>query len=198
MISIQPGAKVIDAGCGTGATLELLNSLGYDALGLDLNDVLLARASACGKTLKVSFDDTSLPSGCADAILAECVLNLCQNRKKALLEFHRLLSKNGYLIISDLCLKPGTDRDQKNPNRKRGCAKGAAELNFTLNLLKKIGYFIVSYQDQENALKNLSAALVWRYGLKDGLGRLGLMGADCRFKPGDLTYALIIAQKKSS
>jgi SAM-dependent methyltransferase len=177
--------------------LGLLNEMGFEAAGVDQSEELLAKAALKGRVIKAPLSGVPLPDGWADAVLAECVLNLLEDRGEALREFTRLLREGGYLIIGDLAVKSKSLPTIKNPRRARGlgCAKGADSVDMTITLLKSLGFGIVSFQDHEKTLRDLSARLVWRYGLKEGLGRLGLMGANCRFKPGDLTYVRIVAQK---
>ena len=36
-VNLAPHSKVLDLGCGQGDTVSLLNELGYDAIGIDLD-----------------------------------------------------------------------------------------------------------------------------------------------------------------
>lgn len=64
---------VVDAGCGRGEWLELLQSEGVQAIGVDMNPVMVARC--CEKRLAAVEDDAihylqSLASGCVGAVTA--------------------------------------------------------------------------------------------------------------------------------
>lgn len=43
---LRPGDRVLDIGCGAGYTVETLQALGFQALGVDLNSELIAKAKA--------------------------------------------------------------------------------------------------------------------------------------------------------
>jgi 2-polyprenyl-3-methyl-5-hydroxy-6-metoxy-1,4-benzoquinol methylase len=43
---VAPGARVLDAGCGTGRVAIRLADLGYDCVGVDLDETMLAQARA--------------------------------------------------------------------------------------------------------------------------------------------------------
>ena len=43
---VEPGARVLDAGCGTGRVSLRLNRLGYRCVGVDRDDSMMARARA--------------------------------------------------------------------------------------------------------------------------------------------------------
>ena len=55
LCDFPPGARILDAGCGMGATLGLLVEEGFDALGLDRSDDLLAEAERRGQVVKLSL-----------------------------------------------------------------------------------------------------------------------------------------------
>lgn len=44
LIGLQPGARVLDAGCGFGRTCGVLRELGYDAVGVDISPAVIAEA----------------------------------------------------------------------------------------------------------------------------------------------------------
>ena len=44
LLELQPGARVLDVGCGTGAHAGALAARGYDVLGVDVDEAMLERA----------------------------------------------------------------------------------------------------------------------------------------------------------
>jgi hypothetical protein len=82
LVRPRPGAAVLDAGCGCGATLGLLQTGGVRAVGLDMSKVFLREASAVGAGV-AQADLAFLP--CMDAgldlILCECAWNLTDKER---------------------------------------------------------------------------------------------------------------------
>ncbi len=60
LLEIYPRAPAIDLGCGRGEWLELLTETGFDALGIDLDDGMLAECRARGLTVQTQDALTAL------------------------------------------------------------------------------------------------------------------------------------------
>ncbi len=70
---VSPGARILDAGCGTGRVAIRLAELGYDCVGVDLDESMLAEArrAAPGLTwLHADLATLSLESGGFDLVVA--------------------------------------------------------------------------------------------------------------------------------
>ena len=95
--ALPPGAHLLDVGCGAGATVALLQSLGHNAHGIDLN-------APTGRPGLVRGDATALPFADAtmDAVLFECSLSKMAHPENALAEARRVLKPAGRLVVSDL------------------------------------------------------------------------------------------------
>ncbi|MDR0549500.1 MAG: class I SAM-dependent methyltransferase [Deltaproteobacteria bacterium] len=185
------GAFLVDLGCGTGTTLEYLSSLGFQVLGLDSSDKLLALAALKGPVQKATMDQTPLADQTVSGLFCECVLSLAKDKAQVLGEIKRVLKPGGYLIISDLLAK--TTRLPPKSATPLTCAAGAESLKSLTLLLTAAGFTLRYRQDHEKALKSLAASLVWRYGsIKNLAYWLGdftgcLSGVN-------LTYGLLVAQ----
>ena len=113
---LGPGARLLDAGCGTGASARLAASefaVRVDAV--DANLALIERAaSARGDRIRWRHADLlALPDapGTYDAALVECVLSILP-RETALAELRRVLRRGGRLLLSDVVVEgriPGMD-----------------------------------------------------------------------------------------
>lgn len=111
---LQPGAKVLDAGCAFGRDTEFIKSKGFDVHGIDLSPALIKRARELipGITFTVKdvrdtgFDDNSFDGIWSNATLLH--LN-DEDMGKALAEFHRILKPRGILAVS---LKKGSGTQQ--------------------------------------------------------------------------------------
>ena len=95
--------RVLDVGCGAGATLALLCSRGFTrTVGLDRDSTLLAECPKIAQVL-IQADANRIPlaGGCCDLVISECVYNLT-NKKQMLSECARLLRPGGVLAVSDI------------------------------------------------------------------------------------------------
>ena len=108
---LQPGARLLDAGCGLGASARLAAEefcLAVD--GVDGSSDVIALAEVRGSHLRIRwtlgdlaalpFDDDSF-----DAVLAECVLSTTE-RPTVLRELGRVLKPGGVLLVSDVEVQP--------------------------------------------------------------------------------------------
>ncbi len=98
-----PGSRILDIGCGFGATLEFFANNGIDTYGIDSNISRLVECSESPINL-VQSDGRWLPflNGYFDGIVIECTLSVIPEPVKVLTEINRLLKPDGLLIISDI------------------------------------------------------------------------------------------------
>lgn len=113
---------------------------------------MLARANEIkakhGKT-SVSFveaqitDMSAIPSGTADCIISNCVINLVPEEEKPLVfkEMHRLLKPGGRVAISDiLAKKPLPEKLRANMALYVGCVSGASLVGQYEQYLREAGF----------------------------------------------------------
>jgi ubiquinone/menaquinone biosynthesis C-methylase UbiE len=109
-LSLQPGHRVLDVGCGTGDFLRLLAPLVSpgDAVGVDLSETMIAEARSrqatagnlsfqLGDVQALVFEDAGF-----DRVLASQVLLHVSDPAAALGEVTRVLAKRGLLSISEI------------------------------------------------------------------------------------------------
>jgi ubiquinone/menaquinone biosynthesis C-methylase UbiE len=103
VLAPTPGARALDAGCGTGFQTALLRELGFIAHGVDLSSGLLAIARA--KLPDISFARADLealpyPSECMDAITCcGSTLSFVEDPPRAIAELGRILRPGGTLVL---------------------------------------------------------------------------------------------------
>ncbi len=103
--ALLPGARVLDLGCGAGATLLHLSAeFGLAGFGVDVSGALLARARQSGNGAvfaQARSEQLPLASGSMEAVISECTLSIFE-METALAECARVMKPGGYFIVSDL------------------------------------------------------------------------------------------------
>ncbi|HEX8926009.1 MAG TPA: methyltransferase domain-containing protein, partial [Terriglobales bacterium] len=108
LAGLRRKARVLDLGCGTGATVLFLRSHEFEAIGIDsayrpTSEILdLYCQRACAE--KLPFEFSSL-----DAVLAECSLSLMNDPARVLSECARVVRPGGSIIICDLYARNPAD-----------------------------------------------------------------------------------------
>ncbi|WLV25035.1 class I SAM-dependent methyltransferase [Aciduricibacillus chroicocephali] len=109
---IHAGAKVLDAGCGTGGTAELLiKSYKTDVTALDLHPVMVEKAKQrlIGKPVEIiqgDIENLSLKSGTFDLVLSESVLAFTKV-EQSLHHISRILKNEGVLLAVEMVKEDG-------------------------------------------------------------------------------------------
>ena len=189
------GARLLDVGCGRGASLALLRSRGFQAAGLDRSPTLLAEAgerwNAAGPAAPpplVRADGGRLPfrPGAFDGLLCECVLSLLSDRRAALREFHVVLAEGGLLALCDVCLLPepvppqgGPDGRAEGAAPRASCLDGAVERDRLENDLAEAGFRLLAWEDHRRLLAELAARLVFASPVSLGPASGPACGAGC-------------------
>lgn len=178
LAGFRSGDRVVDVGCGLGASTRLLAERGVAAVGVDLVAPRSATSFVVADAARLPFADESL-----DGVLSECSLSLVEDRRKALTEWRRVLRYGGRLGMSDVYRRDGGG-ERRIATRETLCADAVAA-----------GFDIERFEDRSAALKGWAARFIFQHGSLDAL-----WGGD-RAVDGDairnarLGYALLIAVK---
>jgi len=166
------GARVLDIGCGVGATVEHLVSRGLSAVGLDPSSLLLRCGRRRNPRLPVvqavgewlPFADAS-----ADAIVAECTLSLMGDAHQALAEIRRVLRPGGRLIVSDLYARNPARVPVLRQLAVSSCLQGARSRESIIGSLHAHGFHLSRWEDHSRLLREMAARAIMTHGSTDCL-----------------------------
>jgi ubiquinone/menaquinone biosynthesis C-methylase UbiE len=156
VIGLLPGWRVLDVGCGLGATVERLRSrFGAQAWGIEVSDTQIARIQGVSGIIQACGDVLPFVSDSFDALYCECVFSLFPDQKKGLDEFWRVLKPNGFLVLSDLYSLDDSKIESFS------CAGRAVPVLQTHEAVEKKGFFVRLLEDHSPYLKELAAKIIW-------------------------------------
>lgn len=205
LCAFPPGARLLDVGCGVGATVEyLIDNHNLAAVGVDPSPLLLE----CGRQrrpdlplFEAAGENLPFADREMDGILAECTLSVMENPDLALMEFQRVLKSGGLLVVTDVYAR--------NPERVAdlrrlplaSCLTGALPGEEIVEKVRLKGFTVVLWEDHSELLAELAARLIMANGSLDafwGKSACGTMdGREIqetikKSRPG---YFLLIASK---
>ncbi len=198
------GAKILDVGCGSGATVErLINVHHLQAVGIDPSPVMLTVGKKRNPNLPIfagSGESLNFQDGEMDGVIAECTLSLMSDVQLSLKQIHRVLKPQGKLIVTDMYIRSGAAGGGRSDDVIT-CLSGARQKSAWLKIISDAGFKIERWEDQTQLLRALMGQIIFTYGsMKDFWCQ---MLGDCRqartmqnslqqLKPG---YFLLIAGK---
>lgn len=170
------GGLALDMGCGTGASLDLLEEAGLSAVGLDLSFSGEKRAGDMSRhrtLIQARLEEPPFVSHCADLVLFECVLSLLKDPLAALQAAFRLLKAEGICVLCDLTVRPVL-RQAASPLQPRqesfsasssdlsfSCLSGARTVSSWQALLEEAGFYLLRHASFDHEASRLLARLIW-------------------------------------
>ncbi|HPV07311.1 MAG TPA: methyltransferase domain-containing protein [Aggregatilineales bacterium] len=205
--ALPPGARVLDVGCGTGATVEhLRRTHGLRAVGIDPSRVLLQAGMERTSDLPLGAaagERLPFANGVFDALFAECCLSL-MDAPAALSEFGRVLRPGGWLIVSDMGAGNPAALAAARALPLSCCASGAMPRSEVTALVEHAGFTVERWEDHSEELRQLTVQIIFEHGSMENFWRALAGEAACacniqpvlaRLKPG---YFLLIARKHAA
>ena len=202
-----PGARVLDVGCGSGATVERLVSLyQLQAIGLDPSERLLELGNKNNPDLNLirgRGEDLPFPVNYLDGVLAECTLSVMEDLDQVLKEIFRVLRPGGWLIINDVYARNPEGLKPLQELNLDSCLRRALPKEQLLNKFVGQGFNIVNWSDHTNLLTQLTVNLIMTHGsmtefwLKSSScsGAVDPSLAQAAIKQAKMGYFQLIAQK---
>ena len=173
---LSPGARLLDAGCGLGASARLAAiefELRVDAC--DVSASALSRAATLAESAGAGIDfrtasvlDLPYPRGAFAGVLAECVLSTT-SRTDGLAELRRVTADGGVLLLSDVTATETVGVPE--PLAGVMCLTGAWRPGELDEVLGSAGYRIERGWDETDGVSSLLDRLE---------GRISLLGAVAR------------------
>ncbi|MGE3319433.1 MAG: class I SAM-dependent methyltransferase [Candidatus Berkiella sp.] len=104
LLALEPGARLLDLGCGSGVFTQLLQARGYQCIGLDLSQKLLQLGKQETPAIDyVQADVEALPfaSSSVDFVILSCLVHHLPNPQRCAEEVFRVLKPNGKFVAFD-------------------------------------------------------------------------------------------------
>ncbi|MDR2132425.1 MAG: class I SAM-dependent methyltransferase [Clostridiales Family XIII bacterium] len=194
------GARILEVGCGEGATLAWLEKTrGMKCTGIDASEALLRR----GRELRPGLDlrrgemeAPDFPSLAFDGVIMECALSLSPMQLEALHEAWCVLKKGGKLIVADLCridpdpaevarARAEARKQRSGPHawgdceRNRSapseyCLEGAFVVESLREAFEEAGFEILFFGDKTEVLRGFAAEKIFAHGSWEAFWRAAL------------------------
>lgn len=165
-LSLEPGEKVLDLGCGRGTeTIEAARLVQPNgaAWGLDLTpkmiDTARAKALAAGvgnvEFVLGSMQAIPLPDAYLDAVISNCAINHVEDKTAVYREIYRVLKPGGRFIVSDIMTEePLPQEVREDPEAVADCFGGAVTIREYEEALSLAGFESTQVFKERRYFKN--------------------------------------------
>lgn len=155
LCDLPKSSRIVDVGCGAGVSTEYLKNQYSSVIGIDLSFKLLQAAKNRYSDLTlIQATATHLPflSNSIDVILVECSLSVFAHTAVILDEFHRILRKNGFLIITDLYAQNPSGLAKLKNMIPSSCLSGSFVKDELDSILNRKGFQISNWEDHSEVI----------------------------------------------
>jgi 2-polyprenyl-3-methyl-5-hydroxy-6-metoxy-1,4-benzoquinol methylase len=100
LLHARPGGRLLEVGCGSGATLQRMERMGWGVTGLDFDGGAVANARSRGLDVRHGqLSAQNFPDGCFDAVVMSHVIEHVPAPVELLAECRRILKQGGMLVV---------------------------------------------------------------------------------------------------
>jgi arsenite methyltransferase len=158
LAELKEGETVLDLGSGGGIDVFMASKkVGKSGkvYGLDMTDEMLALANKNKEQLDIDnvefikgyIEDIPLSSNSIDLIISNCVINLSEDKEKALSEAYRVLKEGGRLSVADIVtVKEIPEELRATASMWCGCLGGTLKIEEYKTLLQQVGFKDIQVQ----------------------------------------------------
>lgn len=164
---IGKGMKILDIGCGIGATVNYLwTKHNIESYGIDRSQKLIDIGKEKYNTSLIKGQGEYLPfkENKFHGVFAECTLSLMDDSEKTIAEAYRVLKNKGYLIITDV----NAENTEYIPDLKKfnvgSCLRNLFDLEKLISIVEILGFKIILLEDWSSLLTKLMVKIVFEYG----------------------------------
>lgn len=220
LLSLGPGARVLDVASGKGASaMSLAERFGCEVVGIDYgdNNVQSANTEASARGLgslvrfqKADAESLPFPDSSFDAVVCECAFCTFPEKTTAAREFARVLRGGGRLGLSDLTRGAELPAELHDLLAWIACIADAQPLESYISYLTSSNLLVRFTELHDEALVDMVNHIQGKLlgvEIMAGLKKLDLAGFDLNaakqmakaalnaIEQGQLGYALLIAEK---
>jgi SAM-dependent methyltransferase len=174
-LALAPGARALDVGSGTGATLAELTDAGVRAFGVDYSASLAAQAAEVAPVVVGDAESLPYPPGVFDAVFVECVLSAVPDKPAALRECRRVLAPGGRLVVTDVTVRGSFPEPLQALAAWAACVGGASSIETYHALLHEAGFVVDETADATCGLRELVDQAERRLAMLRGALSVGLL-----------------------
>jgi ubiquinone/menaquinone biosynthesis C-methylase UbiE len=171
---IKTGQRVLDIGCGNGATaVFIVQDYSCNVTGIDSSDSMVAfsRAKAAERNLSnqvqvLNANGERLPfeNNSFDVVLSECAFSLMSDQEEAASEIWRVLKPEGWFILTDIILKGKAEQEFTNKTALPFCLAGSRSVEDYFHLFNQTGFNTYCVEDHSDKLKDFFFQLCLTFG----------------------------------